>query len=143
MSSVPVPCTGLPTVIQVPDELRDVDAGEPVNLFVSVGQATHRLKGEVHTIRERGTSDEVLEVRATEQTPGTTEFVFWLGTSENGTYLLPMDSSDDGLVYAEYRRARGRTGLYVDSVKEVRVGQSSSEATGTVEEPTQRPENSD
>lgn len=130
-------------MIQVPDELRDVDTGEQVNLFVSVGQATRRLKGEVHTVRERGASGEVMEVRATEQTPGTTEFVFWLGTTGNGTYLLPMDSSDDGLVYAEYRRARGRTGLYVDAVKEVRVGHSGSEPTRAVDEPAQRPEKSD
>ena len=108
-------------MIQAPNELRSVAVGATVNLFVSVGQTSRRLKGTVSRTRERGSADEVLEVHVTESTPGGSEIVFWLGHTEGETFLLPMDGDDEALVYATYKHGGGKTGLYVDSVREVDV----------------------
>lgn len=108
-------------MIRAPDELRDVSVGATANLFVSVGGTSRRLKGTVDTIRERGANGEVIEVRIAEETPGTSEAVFRLGVAEGATYLLPMDVEGDDVVYVRYRRDGGRTGLYVDEVRDVSV----------------------
>lgn len=114
-------------MIQAPDELRSVAVGATVNLFVSVGQTSRRLKGTVSETRERGADDEVLEVHVTEGPPGGSEIVFWLGLAEAGTYLLPLESDGESLVYATYRHAGGKTGLYVDRVREVEVSPPSGQ----------------
>lgn len=108
-------------MIQAPNELRSVVVGATVNLFVSVGQTSRRLKGTVSRTRERGTADEVLEVHVSESTPGGSEIVFWLGFTDEETYLLPMDCEGEALVYVTYKHGGGRTGLYIDSVREVDV----------------------
>ena len=108
-------------MIQAPNELRSVVVGASVNLFVSVGQTSRRLKGTVNRTRERGTAGEVLEVHVAESTPGGSEIVFWLGFTDEGTYLLPMDDEEESLVYVTYKHGGGRTGLYIDSVREVDV----------------------
>ncbi len=108
-------------MIPVSDELRDVCVGATVNLFVSVGKTSRRLKGEVYETTARGESGDVLEVRLTEQTPGDSDVVFWLGMAEEATYLLPLDAYDDRLVYVEYRQNGARTGLDVRAVRDVGV----------------------
>lgn len=123
-------------MIRVPNELRDVAVGATVNLFVSVGQTSRRLKGTVSAIRERGSNGEVLEVRVAENTPGASEIVFWLGFTEERTYLLPL-ASDDDLVYARYRHDGGRTDLFVDGVRDVgvRLAGASAEDSHSGERP--------
>lgn len=113
-------------MIQAPNELRSVAVGATVNLFVSVGQTSRRLKGTVSRTRERGTGDEVLEVHVSESTPGGSEIVFWLGFTDEETYLLPMDGEREALVYVTYKHSGGQTGLYIDSVREVDVRAPSS-----------------
>jgi hypothetical protein len=108
-------------MIRVSDELRDVCVGATVNLFVSVGTTSRRLKGEVYETRERGGDGAVVEVRIIEDTPGDSDIVFWLGVAEEATYLLPLDAYDDRLVYVEYRHNGARTGLNVRDVREVGV----------------------
>lgn len=108
-------------MIQAPNELRSVAVGATVNLFVSVGRTSRRLKGTVSRTRERGTADEVLEVHVSESTPGGSEIVFWLGFTDEETYLLPMDGEEEALVYVTYKHSGGQTGLYIDSVREVDV----------------------
>ncbi|WP_299237509.1 hypothetical protein [Natronomonas sp.] len=108
-------------MIRVSDELRDVCVGATVNLFVSVGTTSRRLKGEVYETRERGENGDVVEVRITEGTPGDSDIVFWLGFADGATYLLPLDAYDDRLVYVEYRHNGARTGLNVRTVRDVGV----------------------
>jgi hypothetical protein len=108
-------------MIQVSDELRDASVGSTVNLFVSVGQTSRRLKGEVYETRERGENGDVVEVRIIEDTPGDSDIVFWLGFADESTYMLPLDAYDDRLVYVEYRHNGARTGLNVRNVREVGV----------------------
>lgn len=108
-------------MIHAPNELREVAVGATVNLFVSVGQTSRRLKGTVSATRERGTGDEVLEVHVVERTPGAAEIVFWLGFTDEETFLLPLDDEDEALVYVKYKHNGGQTGLYIDSVREVGV----------------------
>jgi hypothetical protein len=108
-------------MIRVSDELRDVYVGSMVNLFVSVGRTSRRLKGEVYETKERGENGDVVEVRITEDTPGDSDIVFWLGFADESTYLLPLDAYDDRLVYVEYRHNGARTGLNVRDVREVGV----------------------
>jgi hypothetical protein len=108
-------------MIRVSDELRDVYVGSTVNLFVSVGQTSRRLKGEVYETKERGENGDVVEVRIIEDTPGDSDIVFWLGFADESTYLLPLDAYDDRLVYVEYRHNGARTGLNVRDVREVGV----------------------
>lgn len=108
-------------MIPVSDELRDVCVGATVNLFVSVGTTSRRLKGEVYETRERGERGEVVEVRITEGTPGDSDVVFWLGFADDATYMLPLDAYDDRLVYVEYRHNGARTGLNVRTVRDVGV----------------------
>ena len=115
-------------MIHAPNELREVVVGATVNLFVSVGQTSRRLKGTVSETRARGAGDEVLEVTVAEGTPGTSEIVFWLGFTDDEAFLLPLDAEDEALVYAKYRHNGGQTGLYVDSVREVSVRGPSAEA---------------
>lgn len=122
-------------MIQAPDELRSVAVGATVNLFVSVGQTSRRLKGTVSETRERGADDEVLEVHVTERPPGGSEIVFWLGVAEEGTYLLPLDGDGESLVYATYRHGGGKTGLYVDGVREVEVSQPPGRGDASAREP--------
>lgn len=121
-------------MIQAPDELRSVAVGATVNLFVSVGQTSRRLKGTVDRTRERGSADEVLEVHVSESTPGESEIVFWLGFTDEGTYLLPMDGDGEALVYATYKHGGGKTGLYVDSVREVDVRAPATDGEATASE---------
>jgi|GEM_PF-1248763 hypothetical protein len=108
-------------MLRVPNELRDVCVGATVNLFVSVGKTSRRLKGEVHETRERGENGDVVEVRVIEETPGDSDIVFWLGFADDSTYLLPLDAYDDRLVYVEYRHNGARTGLNVRTVRDVGV----------------------
>lgn len=108
-------------MIPVSDELRDVRVGATVNLFVSVGNTSKRLKGEVYETTARGENGDVLEVRLTEQTPDGSDVVFWLGMAEGATYLLPLDAYDDRLVYIEYHHNGARTGLDVRTVRDVGV----------------------
>lgn len=108
-------------MIQAPNELREVTAGARLNLFVSVGQTSRRLKGTIESTEQRGTNGEVLEVRVAENTPGTSEIVFWLGFTDDETFLLPLDSDDDDLVYVSYKHNGGQTGLYIDSVRDVGI----------------------
>lgn len=108
-------------MIQVPNELRNVASGATVNLFVSVGQTSRRLKGEIRTVREHGASDEIREIRIEENTPSDSEIVLWIGGTDGEAYLLPLEADEDGLVYAEYRYNGGKTGLYIDAVREVGV----------------------
>lgn len=108
-------------MLQVSNELRDVCVGSTVNLFVSVGMTSRRLKGEVYETRERGESGDVVEVRIIEDTPGDSDIVIWLGFADDSTYLLPLDAYDDRLVYVEYRHNGARTGLNVRNVRDVRV----------------------
>lgn len=114
-------------MIQAPNELRSVAVGATVNLFVSVGQTSRRLKGTVSRTRARGSTEEVLEVHVSERTPGGSEIVFWLGYTDDETFLLPMDSDGESLVYATYEHGGGKTGLYVDSVREVAVRRPESD----------------
>jgi hypothetical protein len=117
-------------MIQAPNELRSVVVGATVNLFVSVGQTSRRLKGTVSRTRTRGSAEEVLEVHVSESTPGGSEIVFWLGFTDGGTFLLPMDCEEDALVYVTYKHGGGRTGLYIDNVRgvDVRTPASGEEA---------------
>ena len=108
-------------MIQVSDELRDVCIGATVNLFVSVGRTSRRLKGEVYETRERGENGDVIEIRIIEQTPKDSDIVFWLGIADEATYLLPLDAYDDRLVYIEYRHNGARTGLNVKDVREIGI----------------------
>lgn len=108
-------------MIQVPNELRNVTLGATVNLFVSVGQTSRRLKGEIRTVYEHGASDEIKEIRIEEDTPSGSEIVLWIGGTDEEAYLLPLEADEDGLVYAEYRYSGGKTGLYIDAVREVGV----------------------
>ena len=108
-------------MIHAPNELREVVVGATVNLFVSVGQTSRRLKGTVSETRERGAGDEVMEVTVVESTPGGSEIVFWIGCTDEETFLLPLDAEDEALVYVKYKHNGGQTGLYIDSVREVAV----------------------
>ncbi|WP_181693509.1 hypothetical protein [Natronomonas sp. LN261] len=108
-------------MLRVPNELRDVCVGAIVNLFVSVGKTSRRLKGEVCETRERGENGDVVEIRIIEDTPGDSDIVFWLGFTEESTYLLPLDAYDDRLVYVEYRHNGARTGLNVRDVRDVGI----------------------
>ena len=108
-------------MIRVSDELRDVCVGATVNLFVSVGKTSRRLRGEDYKTRARRECGDVVEVRITEGTPGDSDIVFWLGMAEEATYMLPLDAYDDRLVYVEYRHNGARTGLNVRTVREVGV----------------------
>lgn len=119
-------------MIQAPDELRSVAVGATINLFVSVGQTSRRLKGTVSETHGRGADDEVLEVHVTEDPPGGSEIVFWLGLADEGTFLLPLDGDGESLVYATYRHAGGKTGLYVDGVREVEVSPPSDRADASL-----------
>lgn len=125
-------------MIQAPNELRSVVVGATVNLFVSVGQTSRRLKGTVSKTRERGTADEVLEVHVSESTPGGSEIVFWLGFTDEATYLLPLDGEEEALVYVTYKHSGGQTGLYIDSVREVdvRTPASGGDSTTSQRRPT-------
>ncbi|MDR9381655.1 MAG: hypothetical protein RI560_08305 [Natronomonas sp.] len=106
-------------MIRVPNELRDACVGSTVNLFVSVGTTSRRLKGEVYETRDRGENGDVLEVRISEDVPGESDIRFWLGVADESTYLLPLDAYDDRLVYVEYRHNGARIGLNVRDVREV------------------------
>jgi hypothetical protein len=108
-------------MIRVSNELRDVCVGATVNLFVSVGKTSRRLKGEVYETRDRGENGDVLEVRISENVPGESDILFWLGFADESTYLLPLDAYDDRLVYVEYRHNGARTGLNVRDVREVGI----------------------
>lgn len=123
-------------MIQAPNELREITVGARVNLFVSVGQTSRRLKGTVSATRERGTGDEVLEVHVAERSPGAAEIVFWLGFTDEETFLLPLDDEDEALVYVKYKHNGGQTGLYIDSVREVGVLDPSAEPDPTADEAT-------
>ena len=123
-------------MIHAPNELREVAVGARVNLFVSVGQTSRRLKGTVSATRERGTGDEVLEVSVAERSPGAAEIVFWLGFTDEETFLLPLDDEDEALVYVKYKHNGGQTGLYIDSVREVDVRDPSAEPTASTDEAT-------
>lgn len=120
-------------MIHAPNELREVAVGAQVNLFVSVGQTSRRLKGTVSATRERGTGDEVLEVHVAERSPGAAEIVFWLGFTDEETFLLPLDDEDEALVYVKYKHNGGQTGLYIDSVREVGVRDPSAEPDPTAD----------
>lgn len=126
-------------MIQAPNELREVTVGAKLNLFVSVGQTSRRLKGTIASVEERGSSGEVLEVRVTESAPGASDIVFWLGVTDDGTYLLPLEADGEDLVYVNYKHNGGQTGLYIDSVRDVGVGTDDPEAT-RVDEPVARSE---
>lgn len=117
-------------MIRASNELRDVVVGATVNLFVSVGRTSRRLKGAVEATRERGADGEVLEVRLVEDAPGTSEIVFWLGFTGEATYLLPMAVEGDDVVYARYGREGCRTGLYVEEVREATVQSPTGSSTG-------------
>ena len=119
-------------MIQAPNELREVAEGATVNLFVSVGRTSRRLKGTVEATRERGTDGEVLEVRAVEDAPGAAEIVFWLGFTDAETFLLPLDAEAGDLVYVNYRHGGGRTGLYVDGVRHATVTGPTDDARADV-----------
>lgn len=118
-------------MIHAPNELREVAVGATVNLFVSVGQTSRRLKGTVRTTRDRGADGEVLEVHVAEGAPGASEIVFWLGFTDDDTYLLPLDDEDEALVYVKYKHNGGQTGLYIDAVREVGVRPPADDATTT------------
>lgn len=122
-------------MIQAPNDLRDLSVGAMVNLFVSVGQTSRRLKGTVEATRERGTGGEVLEVHVAENNPGASEIVFWVGFTDEETYLLPLDAEESDLVYVKYKHNGGQTGLYIDDVRDVGV-ESSSEGSTTAEWPS-------
>jgi len=133
-------------MIQAPNELRDVCVGATVNLFVSVGQTSRRLKGSVEATRECGTGDEVLEVHVSESTPGDSEIVFWLGFTDEQTFLLPLDSEEGNLVYVRYKHSGGQTGLYIDRVRDVGVrspseegGDEDGDRASTGQSPTNEP----
>lgn len=123
-------------MIHAPNELREVAVGAEVNLFVSVGQTSRRLKGTVSGTRERGTGDEVLEVHVAERSPGAAEIVFWLGFTDEETFLLPLDDEDEALVYVKYKHNGGQTGLYIDSVREVGVRDPSADPAAMGDEAT-------
>jgi hypothetical protein len=63
-------------MIRVPNELRDACVGATVNLFVSVGKTSRRLKGEVYETRDRGENGDVLEVRISGDIPGESDIRF-------------------------------------------------------------------
>lgn len=121
-------------MIHAPNELREVAVGATVNLFVSVGQTSRRLKGTVRTTRERGADGEVLEVHVAEGAPGASEIVFWLGFTDDATFLLPLDDEDEALVYVKYKHNGGQTGLYIDGVREVGVRAPGDEASASTSE---------
>ena len=108
-------------MIRASNELRDVTVGATVNLFVSVGQTSRRVKGTVAATRERGAHGEVLEVRLAEEATGAATVDFRLGFTEEATYLLPMAVEGEDVVYVRCRRDGARTGLYVDAVRDVSV----------------------
>lgn len=116
-------------MIQVPNDLRELSAGAMVNLFVSVGQTSRRLKGTVEATHKRGTGGEVLEVHVAENNPGASRIVFWVGFTDEETYLLPLEAEDSDLVYVKYKHNGGQTGLYIDDIRDVGVEPTDAEST--------------